>query len=84
MYSRGAMISESLAYEKMFAFIEIYTKKYLYYKYNNIQACLYIYIRYRFEIFIKRFVLNKNCHYNSTFFVKHIDFKIFFFYNSSE
>ena len=50
MYSRGAMISESLAYEKMFAFIEIYTKKYLYYKYNNIQACLYIYI---FDIDLK-------------------------------
>ena len=87
MYSRGAMISESLAYEKMFAFIEIYTKNiYI----INIIICkhvyiyIYIYIRYRFEIFIKRFVLNKNCHYNSTFFVKHIDFKIFFFYNSSE
>ena len=77
------MISESLAYEKMFAFIEIYTKN-IYIINIIIYKHIYIYIGYRFEIFIKRFVLNKNCHYNSTFFVKHIDFKIFFFYNSSE
>ena len=51
---------------------------------KNRAIYIYIYIQYRFDIFIKRFLLNKKCYHNSTIFMKYIDFYIVFLYNSRE